>query len=157
MPAGGPAGAAYLAEAGYAVALLDQKTFLRDKVCGDFVGPAAIAELDYLGVTDRPEFWHTNEIRQAVLYLDGEELIARDFPRADGLPDYGRVIPRIDLDHWIVQAAVGAGAELLERAPPVMVAIWPIRRQRPGAAGSPAARSRGATAGSTTRRCCSRG
>jgi len=110
----GPAGAAaaaHLASTGYVVALLDQKTFPRDKVCGDFVGPAAIAELDQLGVTDRPEFWQTNEIRQAALYLDGEDLIIQDFPQVDGLPDYGRVIPRIDLDHWIVQAATGAGAE----------------------------------------------
>jgi geranylgeranyl reductase family protein len=113
----GPAGAAaaaHLAGTGYVVALLDQKTFPRDKVCGDFVGPAAIAELDQLGVTDRPEFWQTNEIRQAALYLDGEDLIIQDFPQVDGLPDYGRVIPRIDLDHWIVQAATGAGAELIE-------------------------------------------
>lgn len=114
---GGPAGASsavHLARAGYAVALLDQKPFPRDKVCGDFVGPAAVAELGGLGVTDRPEFRQTNEIRRAALYLDGEELITREFPRVDGLPRYGRVIPRFDLDHWIVQAAVGAGSELIE-------------------------------------------
>jgi len=113
----GPAGAAaaaHLARAGCAVALLDRQTFPRDKVCGDFVGPAAIAELDGLGVTGRPEFRRANEIRRAALYLDGEELISRDFPRAEGLPECGRVIPRIALDHWIVQAAAGAGAELLE-------------------------------------------
>jgi geranylgeranyl reductase family protein len=114
---GGPAGASsavHLARAGYAVALLDQKTFPRDKVCGDFVGPAAVAELESLGVTDRPEFQQTNEIRRAALYLDGEELITREFPRVDGLPRHGRVIPRFHLDHWIVQAAVGAGSELIE-------------------------------------------
>jgi len=114
---GGPAGAsaaAHLARGGCTVALLDRETFPRDKVCGDFVGPAAIAELGGLGVTGRAESRQTNEIRRAALFLDGEELITRDFPRAEGLPDCGRVIPRIDLDHWIVQAAAGAGAELLE-------------------------------------------
>jgi len=114
---GGPAGAcaaAHLARAGCTVALLDRATFPRDKVCGDFVGPVAIAELEALGVAGRREFRRANEIRRAALYLEGEELITREFPRADGLPDHGRVIPRIDLDQWIVQAAAGAGAELFE-------------------------------------------
>jgi menaquinone-9 beta-reductase len=49
----GPAGAAAavnLTRLGASVILLDCMTFPRDKVCGDFVGPSALFELDALGV-----------------------------------------------------------------------------------------------------------
>ncbi|MGH6840395.1 MAG: NAD(P)/FAD-dependent oxidoreductase, partial [Methylocella sp.] len=45
----GPAGAAaacHLARSGASVILLDRAIFPRDKVCGDFVGPSALVELD---------------------------------------------------------------------------------------------------------------
>ena len=49
----GPAGAAsacHFARAGFRVVVFDQGRFPRDKVCGDFVGPAALEELDRLGL-----------------------------------------------------------------------------------------------------------
>lgn len=112
---GGPAGAsaaARLAAAGARVIVLDQRSFPRDKVCGDFVGPAAIVELEALGVTARPEYAASNVIRQAALFLDGHELIRRRLPEVDHLPSYGRCIPRMQLDHWLLEASRWAGAQI---------------------------------------------
>ncbi len=109
----GPAGAStafHLARAGFDVLLVDSSAFPRDKVCGDFVGPVALRELADMGVTPRPDFQRTNRVIGATLFLDGRPLVTRNLPAADGLPSFGRVIPRLDLDDWIRQAAIGAGA-----------------------------------------------
>lgn len=113
----GPAGAAtacHLAAAGRKVILLDQKNFPRDKICGDFVGPAALVELEQLGVTSSPEYKKSNVIGEAALYLDGEKLINQAMPRVDGLPSHGRVLPRVVLDKLVFDAAQNAGARVLE-------------------------------------------
>lgn len=115
---GGPSGAAaaaHLARAGWQVLLLDRQAFPRDKVCGDFVGPVALVELASLGVTARADYRASNIIRRAALYADGKPLIARPLPALEGLPDYGRCIPRLQLDAWIVDAARAAGVRVLER------------------------------------------
>ena len=113
----GPAGAAaaaHLAAAGMSVVLADQQSFPRDKVCGDFVGPAALLELRSLGITELPDYKRTNVIHKASLYLNGRRLITHPIPRIDGMPSNGRVIPRKVLDTWIVNAARTAGATILE-------------------------------------------
>ncbi len=112
----GPAGAAaacHLARYGVSVMLLDRSSFPRDKVCGDFVGPVALAELGALGVPDIDGYLATNIARRAALYLDGHELISRFFPNLEGMPSYGRVVPRYVLDNWIVEAARRAGARVI--------------------------------------------
>jgi geranylgeranyl reductase family protein len=113
----GPAGASaafHLAHAGLAVALIDQHAFPRDKVCGDFVGPVALVELQRLGVVEKPAYQQTNLIYSASVHLDGKELINSLIPEIPGLPAHGRVIPRIQFDAWIVDAACAAGAQLYE-------------------------------------------
>jgi flavin-dependent dehydrogenase len=80
----GPAGAAaacHLARSGASVILLDRATLPRDKVCGDFVGPSALVELDNLGVARMDGYARTNIARRAALFIDGEELISR--PRSE--------------------------------------------------------------------------
>jgi len=122
----GPAGAAtaaHLARSGVRVLLLDQSSFPRDKVCGDFVGPVALRELERLKVNTLPGFYHTNPIRTASLYLNGEALICQRFPRIDRLPGFGRIIPRLALDGWIVSSAVAAGAQIWDGAR-VLSARW---------------------------------
>jgi geranylgeranyl reductase family protein len=114
---GGPAGAAaaaHLAAAGISVVLADQQGFPRDKVCGDFVGPAALLELQSLGITNLLEYQRTNVIRNASLYLNGRRLITHPLPRINGMPSNGRVIPRKALDEWIINAARTAGATIIE-------------------------------------------
>src|SRR6202047_3492398 len=113
----GPAGAAaagHLARSGASGVLLDRVTFPRDKVCGDFVGPSALVELDSLGISRMDGYARTNIARRAALYIDGEELISRPFPEVDGMPPYGRVVPRLALDNFIVDAARRAGARVME-------------------------------------------
>jgi geranylgeranyl reductase family protein len=114
----GPAGAtaaATLAGAGFSVIALDSATFPRDKVCGDFVGPAALLELHKLGITQLGQYRKTNIIREATLYLDGKQLINHPIPEVPGMPAHGRVIPRQELDDLIYKSAVDAGATTLER------------------------------------------
>jgi geranylgeranyl reductase family protein len=114
---GGPAGSAtagHAARLGLKVALIDQHNFPRDKVCGDFVGPAALLELRRLGVTQFPAFQETNLIHSAALHLDGKQLISSLMPDMPGMPAHGVVVPREILDNWIVQAAHLAGAQVYE-------------------------------------------
>lgn len=112
---GGPAGAAtaaHLARAGIHVLLIDRRAFPRDKACGDFVGPVAVLELLGLGVNQIIDDQVSNPIRSAALYLDGELLVRRHFPVVQGLPTFGRVVPRLVLDAWVVDAARKSGAEV---------------------------------------------
>jgi len=111
----GPAGAScayHLAAQGIKVHLLDYQSFPRDKVCGDFVGPVAIQELIGMGIHRYEEYEQTYAIDKAALYLDGELMITRPIPQVPGVPNHGRVIPRMILDNWIVEAAVKKGAIL---------------------------------------------
>jgi geranylgeranyl reductase family protein len=112
----GPAGAAaacHLARSGASVILLDRAIFPRDKVCGDFVGPSALVELDCLGVSPINDYARTNIARRAALFINGQELISRPFPEIEGMPSYGRVIPRLVLDQFIVDNARRAGARVM--------------------------------------------
>jgi menaquinone-9 beta-reductase len=112
----GPAGAAtaaHLARAGVDVLLLDRSGFPRDKVCGDFVGPVALAELAVLGADGR-ELGRANPVRRARVHLDGRKLVERPFPGGRGFAPFGRVMRRVDFDAHVVDAAERAGARLLE-------------------------------------------
>jgi geranylgeranyl reductase family protein len=116
---GGPAGAAaaaHLAAAGLDVVVLDRAAFPRDKACGDFVGPTALRELDTLGLAAGPEVRAANKIRRAGLFLDGRRLIVRSLPRIEGMPAFGRTIPRRRLDALVLDAARERGARVVERA-----------------------------------------
>jgi 2-polyprenyl-6-methoxyphenol hydroxylase-like FAD-dependent oxidoreductase len=82
---GGPAGAAAaarLAARGFTAILVDRAAFPRDKVCGDFVGPAALAELADLGVTGTGALGATNTIGDCALYVDGDRLGVLAIPQA---------------------------------------------------------------------------
>jgi geranylgeranyl reductase family protein len=113
----GPAGSAaahYLAIAGYDVILVDRCKFPRDKICGDFVSPVAQNELATLGITRTLEFKSANRISKASVYLDGVKLVSRFVPKVQGLPRYGRVVPRLVLDKLLLDSAIREGAVFLE-------------------------------------------
>jgi len=113
----GPAGAsaaARLADKGYEVILVERSEFPRDKVCGDFVGPAALVELADLGISARSEYWRSNVVRSAALFLDGDLLIDQLLPEVERLPAHGRVIPRMVLDNWLWRAALARGVQPLQ-------------------------------------------
>jgi len=112
---GGPAGAAAaarLAGRGLRTVLVDRASFPRDKVCGDFVGPSALAELAGLGVD---EVDATSPMAEIALHVDADRPAVLRVPQVGALPGYGRVIPRLTLDAWIVAAARRAGADVLQR------------------------------------------
>jgi menaquinone-9 beta-reductase len=114
---GGPAGAATanrLASSGFKVLLIDQQTFPRDKVCGDFLSPVALVELKKIGITDLPEFRKGNIVYDVMLYLNGKGLIVRSIPWVEGYPQYSRIIPRLTLDNLLLNSARNAGATVLE-------------------------------------------
>ncbi len=114
---GGPAGsaaAARLAASGFRTVLVDRASFPRDKVCGDFVGPTALAELADLGVAQAAAFRATNTMAEIALHVDADQPAVMSIPQVDGLPGYGRVIPRLQLDAWILEAARQAGATILD-------------------------------------------
>jgi geranylgeranyl reductase family protein len=111
---GGPAGSTVahrLAAAGVQVALLERATFPRDKACGDGVSGDGLAALVRSGLGE----WASQFAAPEVLRLtapDGQPLDVR--PDTDPSHCYGRTIPRRLLDARLAQAAVDAGARLLE-------------------------------------------
>jgi len=113
---GGPSGsicAYYLAKAGKKVILIDSDDFPREKICGDFVSPIGLNELKKIGIWDLNGFDKTNLIFGASVFLNGQYLITNKLPYIKGLPNHGRVIPRLILDNWLVDAAKKQGAEII--------------------------------------------
>lgn len=112
----GPSGslcAYYLAKAGKKVILIDSENFPRDKICGDFVSPVGLKELKKLGIWELDGFEKTNSITSATVYVDGFPLITKNLPDIEGLCNYGRVIPRLILDNWILLAARKQGVQVV--------------------------------------------
>lgn len=110
----GPAGsvAAYrLAASGAQVALLERATFPRDKVCGDGISARALEILARMGLADWSQQFRAPTVLRLV-FPNGQVLEGRA-PKGD-VTCYGRVIPRLELDAALAQAAVHAGARLLE-------------------------------------------
>jgi geranylgeranyl reductase family protein len=114
----GPAGSStayHLAKRGRRVVLLDRSAFPRDKACGDGLTRRAVQLLNELGLTDQLAPHQRVAGRRLITDAKGH----RDFrysPAANGLPDYGVVVRRLDLDHLLVQKAIEAGAVLSENS-----------------------------------------
>lgn len=113
----GPAGAAcawHLARAGRRVLLLERHHFPRDKSCGDGLTPRCLALLDELGVLARLDGY--DRIDRVRMVHRGPPQRRRDvgYDGVKGRYNHGLVVPRRELDHLVAQAAVGAGAALVE-------------------------------------------
>ncbi|RPF23043.1 NAD(P)/FAD-dependent oxidoreductase [Myceligenerans xiligouense] len=94
------------------VVLVDKATFPRDKTCGDGMGPGARKILEGLGLSDVFARFHT-PTRVAITGPGGASAAIEDSTIAHG--DFrGHVIPRLDLDEALKDAAVAAGATLRE-------------------------------------------
>lgn len=111
----GPAGAAaafHLAKLGRRVALFDRRAFPRDKCCGDGLTPYTLRLIEEMGclgaISAYPQI---DSVR--IVHIE-KDWRTRDFPYSDLATEhkYGLVVPRAVLDHELVKAAVGAGAEL---------------------------------------------
>ena len=111
---GGPAGAAsaiFLARQGYAVTLLDRARFPRDKVCGEFISPAADALLNEMGVLAAIEARRPLRLKGIFLAAHGERPLWVDYPpeRPGGSPMSSLSVPRLDLDGLLLQRARAVG------------------------------------------------
>jgi menaquinone-9 beta-reductase len=109
---GGPAGsglAYHLSKKGYKVIVAEAAIFPRDKVCGDGVSPIALAELHAMGITGTEKFALANEINKVGLFIKTDKVFI-NLSKPDHLPYHARIIPRIELDSWIYEAAKNAGA-----------------------------------------------
>jgi geranylgeranyl reductase family protein len=106
-PAGSAAALGALRRSPHArVALLDAHSFPRDKSCGDGIAPDCFDELRNLGVSG-VEHGYAPVDRLRFRTPSGRDVLALP-PRAN------RVIPRTVFDARLVEAAVGAGATLLQ-------------------------------------------
>lgn len=106
---GGSAAAYYLATAGLDVALLEKATFPRDKVCGDGLTPAAVEEINLMGVDTTG--WKRNK---GLNVIGGGHSIYLPWPEQKSAPNYGMARARMQLDEALVRRAEAAGARLYE-------------------------------------------
>jgi geranylgeranyl reductase family protein len=112
----GPAGAtaaAYLAELGLDVLVLDKEHFPRDKVCGDGLTPRVVHELLELGLTDeahgRTDGWAT---QRGLRIHGGSTVMELPWPELDDWPSWGATCTRSVFDKTLVDLAVARGAQL---------------------------------------------
>ncbi len=109
---GGPAGCAaayWLARAGRSVVLAERKRYPRDKTCGDGLTPRAVSELLAMG------FDLSGAHRVAGLRFRSGHLVRElAWPGHPGLPNWGAVLRRADLDAGLAALAAAAGADVRE-------------------------------------------
>jgi flavin-dependent dehydrogenase len=110
----GPAGSAaafHLASRGHAVSIFDRAAFPRDKTCGDWLTPAALAEIARLGLDgaalERGAPGHARIDRTALIAPGGRRSEHR-------ITAPGRCIPRRALDAMLLAQATKAGATLVQ-------------------------------------------
>jgi geranylgeranyl reductase family protein len=111
----GPAGsttAAYLAQAGVDVVLLEKTAFPREKVCGDGLTPRAVRQLISMGIDVDEPGWVKN---QGLRIIGGGHRLELRWPELAEFPDFGLVRTRLDLDDILARHAVKLGAHLYER------------------------------------------
>jgi geranylgeranyl reductase family protein len=109
---GGPAGSAaayWLAKAGHDVLVVEKKVFPRDKTCGDGLTPRAVHQLDEMGLTAKLAEYHRYGGLRAIAH---GKTIEMAWPEHPVFPSHGYVVRRCDLDQFVAQNAVDAGAEL---------------------------------------------
>jgi geranylgeranyl reductase family protein len=109
---GGSTTAAYLAQAGVDVVLLEKTAFPREKVCGDGLTPRAVRQLIAMGIDVDEPGWVKN---QGLRIIGGGHRLELRWPELAEFPDFGLVRTRLDLDDILARHAVKQGAHLYER------------------------------------------
>jgi 2-polyprenyl-6-methoxyphenol hydroxylase-like FAD-dependent oxidoreductase len=112
---GGPAGATaalLLARLGWSVALLEQKTFPRRKVCGEYVSATSLPLLDSIGIGEVFRDLAGPMVRRVGLFAGSSRLIA-ELPRPAACGDeWGRALAREHLDTILLQEAASQGVDV---------------------------------------------
>jgi menaquinone-9 beta-reductase len=125
---GGSTTAAFLARAGYKVALFDKEKFPRDKPCGDAISGKSVRVLDALGLIDEVEK-SPMALANGVRFTSpkGTELVV-PFPKPkasaervamgkDPFNEPGYVCRREVYDNLVFKAAKKSGAKTFEKTP----------------------------------------
>ena len=114
----GPAGsaaAAFLADAGHDVVLLEKDAFPRDKVCGDGLTPRAVKALQSLGLQEEAEGHLPGWDRQEGLRMYGGGVVLdMPWPELDDFPSHSVTATRSLFDETLARHAVKRGAQLWE-------------------------------------------
>jgi geranylgeranyl reductase family protein len=119
----GPSGSScayWLARAGHDVVLVERKAFPREKTCGDGLTPRSVRQLQDMGLAQELAACHRYEGLRSHGFGRSLEL---PWPPVPGLPRYGYVVTRKDLDAMVADHAAKAGATLwvhTEAAEPIM-------------------------------------
>ncbi|MCF8721033.1 NAD(P)/FAD-dependent oxidoreductase [Nitrospina gracilis] len=113
----GPAGAAtalLLQARGYEVCVVERARFPRDKVCGEFISPAADPILEKLGVLSAIEATNPLRLRGvAISAYEGEEL-AIDYPPHAGRAMTSLSLSRLSFDHILFSKMQERGITVLQ-------------------------------------------
>jgi geranylgeranyl reductase family protein len=110
----GPSGAScayWLAKAGHDVVVVERKAFPREKTCGDGLTPRSVRQLQDMGLAQELAACHRYEGLRSHGFGRSLEL---PWPPVPGLPRYGYVVTRKDLDGMVADHAAKAGATLWE-------------------------------------------
>ena len=94
----GPSGSScayWLAKAGHDVVLVERKAFPREKTCGDGLTPRSVRQLQDMGLAQELAACHRYEGLRSHGFGRSLEL---PWPPVPGLPRYGYVVTRKDLD-----------------------------------------------------------
>ena len=109
---GGSTAAAYLAQAGVDVLLLEKTAFPREKVCGDGLTPRAVRQLVRMGIDVDAPGWIKN---QGLRIVGGGHRLEMPWPTLADYPSFGLVRTRLDFDDILARNAQKLGAQLYER------------------------------------------
>ncbi len=121
---GGAATAAWLADLGRDVIVLEKDAFPRDKVCGDGLTPRVVKELLDLGLVDEAkgniDGWAT---QKGLRIHGGHTVMELPWPDLDDWPNWGATCTRMVFDASIADLAVRRGARLWQRHN-VIAPVW---------------------------------
>ncbi|MEI6232867.1 MAG: NAD(P)/FAD-dependent oxidoreductase [Planctomycetota bacterium] len=114
---GGPAGAtsaAVLAQAGWNVAIIEQKEFPRRKVCGEFLSLTNWPVLEQLGLDRAVQTCAGPEVTHMAVFT-GSRAIRAELPMAYGRPGHrGRALTRDVLDTLLMERSKALGATIIQ-------------------------------------------
>lgn len=115
----GPAGCAsalFLHQKGLRVLVLDRASFPRDKVCGEFISPAADDILEELGVLDTIQQSNPMRLQGVAVSSYGKPELCIGYPPCPGKvkPMTSLSLPRFQLDYLLVQKVLDQGLDVRE-------------------------------------------